>query len=137
MAMSRFLGATSVTSRPLMRMPPEVTVSRPAIMRNAVVLPQPEGPSSTMNSPGATLSESSCRTVSGPKAFERRSRSTVMAASSLDRAKQQTLGDVFLQRDGERHHRRNHDDDEHRHVPQLWAAGGILRRHQQGNGLGV
>src|SRR5258706_16094899 len=137
MAMSRFLGATSVTSRPLMRMRPEVTVSRPAIMRSAVVLPQPEGPSSTMNSPSATPSESSCRTVSGPKAFEMRSISMVMPASPLDRTQQQALGDVFLQRDGQDDHRGDHDDDKDRHIPPLRPTCGVLGRHQQGNRLGL
>src|SRR5690242_722684 len=137
MAMLRFLGATSVTSRPSMWMLPEVTLSNPAIMRKAVVLPQPEGPSRTMNSPGSTASDSSCTTVRGPKFFEMRSRSTVTAASSLDRAQQQALGDIFLERNGEGDHRRDHDDDQHRHVPPLRTAGGVLGRHEQRDGLGT
>ena len=35
------------------RMVPEVTSSRPASMRSEVDLPQPEGPTRTMNSPSA------------------------------------------------------------------------------------
>src|SRR5205809_1576886 len=137
MAMLRFLGATSVTSRPSMRMLPEVTLSNPATMRSAVVLPQPEGPSRTMNSPGSTVSDSSCTTVSGPKLFEIWSSSTVMAPSSLDRAQQQALGDIFLERDGESDHRCDHDDDQHRHVPPLRTTRGILGCHEQGDGLGA
>ena len=49
--MSRSLGSTLFTTRASMLMvPPEIS-SRPAIMRNVVDLPQPEGPTSTMNSP--------------------------------------------------------------------------------------
>src|SRR5579859_6424464 len=48
--MSRSLGATSLTLRsPIYRLPSEMS-SRPAIMRSAVLLPQPEGPTSTRNS---------------------------------------------------------------------------------------
>ena len=37
--------------RPRSEIVPELTGSRPAIMRSVVVLPQPEGPSSVKNSP--------------------------------------------------------------------------------------
>src|ERR1044072_6010541 len=50
MAMSRSIGGTSVTPVLPMRMSPEVMASRPAIMRRVVVLPQPDGPTKTMNS---------------------------------------------------------------------------------------
>src|SRR3990170_1336965 len=53
--MSRWLGCNQVTSRWLSRILPPVTVSRPEIMRRVVVLPQPEGPSKTMNSPSWTV----------------------------------------------------------------------------------
>ena len=39
---------------------PDVIDSRPAIIRSAVVFPQPDGPTNTRNSPLAT---SSCRSV--------------------------------------------------------------------------
>src|SRR5438067_4475617 len=41
----------AVTSAPSMMMRPPSGVSKPAISRNSVVLPQPEGPSSAKNSP--------------------------------------------------------------------------------------
>ena len=47
---------------------PEVMSSRPANIRSAVVLPQPDGPTRTMNSPSATCSErSSTARTSSPK----------------------------------------------------------------------
>ena len=50
MAMSRSLGSTSFISLPpMVSSPPEMS-SRPAIIRRVVDLPQPEGPTSTMNS---------------------------------------------------------------------------------------
>src|SRR6266571_5079418 len=51
MAMSRSRGSRCVISRSPREIEPPSTVSRPAIIRNKVVLPQPEGPTSTMNSP--------------------------------------------------------------------------------------
>src|SRR5262245_27728001 len=51
MAMSRSFGGTSFTTRSPMRSVPEEISSRPAIIRRLVVFPQPEGPTSTMNSP--------------------------------------------------------------------------------------
>ena len=51
MAMSRSFGAFLDTSTPEMSISPLVTCSRPASMRSAVDLPDPDGPTSTMNSP--------------------------------------------------------------------------------------
>ena len=50
MAMSRSFAATLLTTRSPIRICPSVIVSRPASMRSAVDLPQPEGPTRTMNS---------------------------------------------------------------------------------------
>ena len=51
MAMSRSLGWRLLTTRSPIRMDPSESVSSPATMRRAVVFPQPDGPTSTMNSP--------------------------------------------------------------------------------------
>src|ERR1043166_1360628 len=51
MAMPRSRGVRSLTTRPPMRMSPEVGSSRPAIIRSRVVFPEPEGPRRTRNSP--------------------------------------------------------------------------------------
>jgi hypothetical protein len=51
MAMPRSAGGTSLTSSPPMYSSPAVMSSRPAIVRSSVDLPQPEGPTKTMNSP--------------------------------------------------------------------------------------
>src|SRR5690606_31765591 len=52
--MSRSLGGTSLTTRSPIRSVPELISSSPAIMRNSVDLPQPDGPTSTSSSPSAT-----------------------------------------------------------------------------------
>src|SRR6266853_3190401 len=67
MAMSRSYGATPLTTRsPIAIRPPEIS-SRPAIIRRSVDLPQPEGPTSTQNSPSSTPTSTPCRTSVEPK----------------------------------------------------------------------
>ncbi len=51
MAMPRLEGATSLTTRPPISSWPEEIVSSPEMVRKRVDLPQPEGPTKTMNSP--------------------------------------------------------------------------------------
>src|SRR3954453_15480191 len=55
MATSGSRGGTSVTSCPSIRISPASTSSSPASIRSAVVFPEPDGPTRTMNSPGATV----------------------------------------------------------------------------------
>ena len=66
MLTSRSFAARSVTSVPPIKMRPLVTGSRPATIRNVVVLPQPEGPSRVTSSPGDTVNETSLTTVAAP-----------------------------------------------------------------------
>src|SRR6185437_12487158 len=62
--MSRSLGGTKVTSfSPISTRPPS-RGSRPASMRSAVVLPDPDGPTRTMNSP-SLMSRSRASTAGG------------------------------------------------------------------------
>src|SRR4051812_29491135 len=49
--MSRSFGETSFTTRPPIETVPSEMSSRPATIRSAVVFPQPDGPTSTRNSP--------------------------------------------------------------------------------------
>src|SRR3546814_2740736 len=50
MAMSRSIGGNSLTTVSPISTCPELIASNPAIMRSVVVLPQPDGPTSTTNS---------------------------------------------------------------------------------------
>src|SRR4051812_45416789 len=60
--MSRSFGGTLFTTRSPMRISPPLISSRPAIMRSSVDLPQPEGPTSTQNSPSAMSTFTPCTT---------------------------------------------------------------------------
>ncbi len=53
MPMPRSLGSSQVTFLPLIQIWPSVMSRRPAMQLSSVDLPQPDGPSSTMNSPSA------------------------------------------------------------------------------------
>ena len=66
MPMSRLFAGTSVTSCRPTRTCPESTSSRPASARSAVVLPQPDGPSSATSSPGSMSSDSPSSAFTGP-----------------------------------------------------------------------
>ena len=66
MLTSRSFAARSVTSVPPIRTRPPVTASSPATIRNVVVLPQPDGPSSVTSSPCATSNETSSTAVTLP-----------------------------------------------------------------------
>src|SRR6266481_3162124 len=54
MATPRARGVMSLTISSLIRTSPDVCRSRPAMILRKVVLPQPDGPSSTRNSPSRT-----------------------------------------------------------------------------------
>src|SRR3982751_2584240 len=51
MEMSRSFGGMSLARRPPISIVPELALSSPATMLSSVDLPQPEGPTSTVNSP--------------------------------------------------------------------------------------
>src|SRR5215831_301816 len=57
MATPRARGGISLTTSPPIKRSPLVCFSSPQMMRRSVVLPQPDGPSSTMNSPSGTVRE--------------------------------------------------------------------------------
>ena len=56
MARSRAAGVSSVASLPSRCTDPASSFSRPAIARRVVVLPAPDGPSTTKNDPSGTSS---------------------------------------------------------------------------------
>src|SRR3954452_888684 len=69
--MSRSLGATSLTTRePIVIDPPDAS-SSPATIRSAVDLPEPDGPTSTVNPPSSIeRSSPSTARVPSSKTFE-------------------------------------------------------------------
>src|ERR1044071_7618001 len=88
-----------------MKMSPDVTLSSPASMRNVVVLPQPDGPSSTMNSPSRTSSAKSLTTHAPPNVFVTLRNS--IPISALHCSHRQPAHEILLQRECE-HQNRNY-----------------------------
>src|SRR5216117_67866 len=65
--MSRCLGGPRLTTLPPIATSPSLISSSPATMRSSVDLPQPDGPTSTQNSPSATVTSTACTTSVWPK----------------------------------------------------------------------
>src|SRR5919106_4190867 len=128
MAMSRSLAGTRFITRSSMRSSPAVIVSSPAIMRSVVDLPQPDGPSRTMNSPSSISSETSS-TAGGPalpkRLLMRLRRTTAMATGrSLDRARRHALDHLLGEEDvgeDDRNHRDHQAGREHAGVVEVVA----------------
>ena len=80
--MSRSFGGTLLTTRSPMRISPPVMFSSPAIMRSSVDLPQPDGPTSTTNSPSSMSTDTPWMTAVEPNAL-RTSRMTTDAMDFL------------------------------------------------------
>src|SRR5690606_23290273 len=80
---SRSRGGTSSTRRSPMRISPRVGSSSPAIIRIVVVLPQPEGPSSTRNSRSAMSSDRSATPMTSPQRFSSPTRVTEAMSVAL------------------------------------------------------
>ena len=78
MPMSRRAAGTDEMSLPSTRTDPVSAVSKPATMRSAVVLPQPDGPSKATSSPGAISMDSPSRARVAPKARVRSRSSTLV-----------------------------------------------------------
>ncbi len=66
MPTSRCHGGSAATSMPAIRTRPALARLNPASRRSSVDLPDPEGPSSAKNSPGAIDSEMSRSTTFAP-----------------------------------------------------------------------
>src|SRR5438034_3283524 len=91
----RLRGDTPLTTRPSKRMSPLSGVSKPAIIRSVVVLPQPEPPTSETSSPGR-MSNDSPSTAVAPAKRLRTSRSTMFIEASARELLQPLLDEPVL-----------------------------------------
>src|SRR5690242_1527452 len=131
--MSRSIGGRSLTTVPPISTWPEVIDSRPATMRRVVVLPQPDGPTSTTNSLSRISRLTSLTACTSSKVLLRLRIRTCAIASSLDRAGEP--GDVVLDEEGvdERYRNRAEQGARHERPPEEDIAadelGGDADRH--------
>src|SRR4030095_13145133 len=119
--MSRCDARLKVTSSPPNRMRPDVGNSRPAIIRNVVVLPQPEGPSRQKKSPSGTVNVESRTAVNAANDLCRPS--TRISAISL-------LGE--FRHDGEQHRAGQRGEKR----PRIQDKPEGLEQHEQAGGDG-
>src|SRR6266511_6254356 len=114
MAMSRSRGRTEETSLPPIKIRPASRGSRPASMRSAVDLPDPDGPTRTSNSPSAMSRLRLSTAATSVPSYVRVASSyltSVIAGPSLDRTHRDAtdhalLGDPSGEHDGDaRQHR--------------------------------
>src|SRR5262245_12269048 len=103
MAMSRFSGGRSFMRRPATITSPAVVCSRPAIIRNVVVFPQPDGPSRHTTSPAATERSTSFTATKAPNFLVAFLRSLVdmHATLPLDGAECHPAQQMILQEEGD------------------------------------
>src|SRR5262245_59595708 len=98
MARPRSFGSRKVTSRSPIRTAPSPISSSPARMLRSVVLPQPEGPRRTTNSPSSILRSRLAITVSAPYFLTMFLNSTVgISQLSLDRPGGDALDEEFAE----------------------------------------
>src|SRR2546423_6793482 len=129
--MSRSFDSTSFTTLPSMAMVPSVMSSRPASMRSKVDLPQPDGPTSTMNSPSSIWKSMPWMTLVEPKAFWMFWNATVAMASALHRAGREPADHVALERVVDRRGRQRVDEARgHEELPRRIVGGEeVAQRH--------
>src|SRR3954452_9767181 len=115
MAISRSLGATSLTIRPPISMLPALARSSPAIMLSRVDLPQPDGPTSTANSPLSMSRSMPFSTSRLANFFDRpRMLNAAMMTPSLDGPRSQPAHEIFSAE--QIHQQRRQCGDQHRHA---------------------
>src|ERR1041384_4521310 len=135
MAMSRSFGGTSLTTSPSTAISPALISSSPAIMRSVVVLPQPEGPTSTTNSRSrmCRFTSFTAWTLRSYHLFKPvRTTSATLAFHRPGHA-----GDVILdeERVDERDRHRAEQRARHELAPEEDVAADQLRDHADRNGL--
>src|SRR5689334_13802575 len=135
MAMSRSIGDSSLTTVSPIRIWPEVIDSSPATMRSVVVLPQPDGPTSTTNSSSRTSRFTSLTTCTSSNFLFRRRIKTCAIASTFDGAGDP--GDVMLDEEGvdERHRDRPQERPCHQRSPEEDVAADQLGSDAHRHGL--
>src|SRR5271154_3473032 len=121
--MSRFEGCRSLMTLPSMRISPDVSDSRPAMVFSNVDLPQPDGPTSTRKPPFSSVRSMPLRISSEPKRLRKPLISRKAIASSFDRAGHQPAYEIAT-RDDIDEQRRPGGDDRGRHVDVVFDDAG-------------
>src|SRR5215467_16032115 len=129
--MSRSRGEMPFTTWLPMVIVPEVAFSCPAIRRSAVVLPQPDGPTRTRNSPSGTSSDTSstARTPPGNSLVIPSSETCAMAGSLPLQSRVRDPADEPALRQEEQQQNGQHAHHVGRHEQ---VGGGLVRSRERG-----
>src|SRR3954447_4263305 len=135
--MSRSRGASSFTRSPPMTSSPSEISSRPATIRSAVDLPQPEGPTRIMNSP-SPISRFMSLTASWPSAktlvTPSRVISDIAGSLSLDGTGSQAGDDAALEEEDEDDDRHGDDDGRGGDAAGRFGERGLAGEEGEGGG---
>src|SRR4029079_12694205 len=105
----------------------------PASILSAVVLPQPDGPTSTTNSPSATSRLRSRTAVTSPNRFTTWSKA-MPGTSALDRSGQHAAQELPLRQHVQDNNRRGHEHGASRHDGDVHAVAALERGQAQRRG---
>src|SRR5262249_5652178 len=122
--MSRCCGATLFTTRSPIKIRPLETRSSPASIRSAVLFPQPDGPTSTMNSPSAISSSRSLTARVSPNFFVTCSKVTLATRSGLP-------GWILRQGEMRRHEERVGDRERQERQDRRCDAGDVHEQQRE------
>ena len=123
-------GGMSLITPPPTAIVPALIFSRPATIRSAVVLPQPDGPTRIRNSPSPTSNDRSSTATIGPgNTFVTWSKTTSVIWSALQPLRRDPAHEVPLRRDEQDQHRQHaHHVAGHQQVRVVHV--GTLEAHQ-------
>src|SRR5262252_8870548 len=117
----RSRGSRSLTMRPSMRISPEVGSSKPAIMRRVVVLPHPDGPTNTTNSPSSITKFRFLTASTAPNDLLRLTSSMRAKGLSPYHSETEAAREVLADDEAD-DHQRDRDADRERRLPAVDAA---------------
>src|SRR4051812_1514589 len=130
MAMSRSFGGMSLTIRPPISTVPALGRSSPAMMLSSVDLPQPDGPTSTANSPLSMSRSMPFSTSRLANVFDRpRMLSAAMMTPSLDSSRGEPTHEIPSAE--QVHQQRRKSGDQHRSILHAVQRLGRNRRGQR------
>src|SRR5580658_4562716 len=108
--MSRLEGCRSLMTLPSMRISPDVSDSRPAMVLSSVDLPQPDGPTSTRKPPLSRVRSMPLRISSAPKRLRRPLISRKAMGSTFHGAGHETAHEIAAGEDIDDEGGRGRDD---------------------------
>src|ERR1700726_557295 len=122
--------ASLTSSLPILIRPP-VFCSRPATMRNVVVLPHPDGPSSVTNSPSLTRRSTSLTAAKSPNRRLTFSRTTLDIRHPIQLQRADPFLDHAQLHPSKTNHHNHHNEPDHAHLLGASIGPEFQKHHRQ------